>query len=53
MKYGQELCTLEAMKMKNSIRAGYDGIIAKIHVSSGEQVQQGKVLMEFREKADQ
>jgi len=53
VKYGQELCTLEAMKMKNSIRAGYDGIIAKIHVSSGEQVQQGKVLMEFREKADQ
>jgi biotin carboxyl carrier protein len=49
--YGQELCVLEAMKMKNSIRAGHDGTIAKIHISTGEQVQQGKILMEFREKA--
>jgi len=49
--YGQELCVLEAMKMKNSIRAGHDGTIAKILVNSSEQVQQGKVLMEFREEA--
>lgn len=49
--YGQELCVLEAMKMKNSIRAGHDGTIAKIHISAGEQVQQSKVLMEFNEKA--
>ena len=49
--YGQELCVLEAMKMKNSIRAGHDGTIAKIHIAAGEQVQQSKVLMEFEEKA--
>ena len=50
--YGQELCILEAMKMKNSIRANKDGTIAKIHVSAGEQVQQSKVLMDFSKKAD-
>ncbi len=49
--YGQELCVLEAMKMKNSIRAGQAGTVAKIHVSAGEQVQQGKLLLELREKA--
>ena len=49
--YGQELCVLEAMKMKNAIRANHDGIIAKILVTSGEQVRQGKVLMEFQDKA--
>ena len=49
--YGQELCVLEAMKMKNSIRANHDGTIAKILVATGDQVQQGKVLMEFQDKA--
>lgn len=48
---GQELCILEAMKMKNSIRAGHDGIINKIYISTGTQVQQGILLMDFREKA--
>jgi biotin carboxyl carrier protein len=50
--YGQELCVLEAMKMKNSIRASHDGTIARIHITVGEQVQQSKVLMEFSKKAD-
>jgi biotin carboxyl carrier protein len=49
--YGQELCVLEAMKMKNSIRANHDGIIAKIFITTGDQVQQGKALMEFEDKA--
>jgi biotin carboxyl carrier protein len=49
--YGQELCVLEAMKMKNSIRANHAGTIAKVLVSTGDQVQQGKVLMEFQDKA--
>lgn len=51
VNYGQELCVLEAMKMKNSIRAGHDGVIAKIHVTAGEQVQQSKILMEFKKEA--
>lgn len=49
--YGQELCVLEAMKMKNSIRAGHAGKVEKIHTAIGEQVQQGKLLMEVSEKA--
>ena len=50
--YGQELCVLEAMKMKNSIRANHAAKVVKIHTSTGEQVQQGKLLMELSEKAD-
>jgi biotin carboxyl carrier protein len=49
--YGQELCVLEAMKMKNSIRANHDGTIAKVLIATGDQVQQGRVLMEFQDKA--
>ncbi len=44
---GQELCTLEAMKMKNAIRANRDGAIAQIEVSVGDQVGHGQVLMTF------
>jgi len=44
---GQELCTLEAMKMKNAIRSGRDGVIASIEVAVGEQVSHGQVLMTF------
>ena len=45
--YGQELCVLEAMKMKNSIRANRDGSINKILISIGDHVRQSQVLMEF------
>jgi biotin carboxyl carrier protein len=46
---GQELCTLEAMKMKNAIRSGRDGVIASIEVAVGDQVSHGQVLMTFGE----
>ena len=46
--YGQELCVLEAMKMKNSIRANRDGSIKKILISIGDHVHQSQVLMEFK-----
>jgi glutaconyl-CoA/methylmalonyl-CoA decarboxylase subunit gamma len=48
VEYGQELCVLEAMKMKNSIRAGKSGTIDKILISTGDQVSQGQPLMEYR-----
>jgi biotin carboxyl carrier protein len=51
VSYGQELCVLEAMKMKNSIRAGQDGVIAKINISVGQQIQQSNVLMEYETEA--
>ena len=46
---GQELCTLEAMKMKNAIRSGRDGVIASVEVAVGDQVGHGQVLMTFGE----
>jgi glutaconyl-CoA/methylmalonyl-CoA decarboxylase subunit gamma len=45
--FGQELCVLEAMKMKNLIRASRAGKIASIKVAPGDQVRHSQVLMEF------
>jgi len=44
---GQELCTLEAMKMKNAIRANREGTIASVDISVGDQVSHGQVLITF------
>jgi biotin carboxyl carrier protein len=46
---GQELCTLEAMKMKNAIRSNREGTIASIMVNIGDQVNHGQVLMTFED----
>lgn len=44
---GDELCVLEAMKMKNSIKAGRAGTIGAVNVAVGDQVRHGQVLMEY------
>jgi biotin carboxyl carrier protein len=49
VQHGQELCTLEAMKMKNAIRSNREGIIASVGVNVGDQVNHGHVLMTFEE----
>lgn len=46
---GQELCVLEAMKMKNMIRAPRTGTIATVQVSAGQSVQHRDLLMEYAE----
>lgn len=46
---GQELCTLEAMKMKNAIKSSREGIIRTIEVNVGDQVNHGQILMTFTE----
>lgn len=46
---GQELCVLEAMKMKNAIRATQAGQIAAVRVSPGQHVKHRDVLMEYAE----
>ncbi|MFU8826380.1 MAG: biotin/lipoyl-containing protein [Brevefilum sp.] len=46
---GQELCTLEAMKMKNAIRSIRDGIIDGVEVNVGDQVNHGQVLITYAE----
>jgi len=45
--FGQELCTLEAMKMKSAIRANRAGKIAAIRVAAGDKVSQNQALMDF------
>ena len=45
--YGQELCVLEAMKMKNAIRSGRAGTISRVLVKEGDSVQHSQVLMEY------
>ena len=46
---GQTVCVLEAMKMKNPIRAPRAGQIAAVHVAAGQAVKHDDVLMEFAE----
>ena len=47
IKRGEELLILEAMKMKNSIRAGRDGKVGTIHVKVGDQVRHNQILLEY------
>ncbi len=47
VEYGQELCILEAMKMKNSIRSGRAGKIARVMVKEGDSVKHSQVLMKY------
>ena len=44
---GQELCVLEAMKMKNIIRATREGLIGSILVTPGQRVQHNDPLFEY------
>lgn len=48
---GQELCILEAMKMKNTIRSPRGGAIQTVHVAPGQTVSHGDLLMEFESSA--
>ena len=41
VKEGQEVAVLEAMKMENSIEAGFSGTITAVHVSKGDSVPEG------------
>lgn len=47
VSHGQQLCALEAMKMKSAIRSPYDGVIATVDVQSGQSVAHGDVLITF------
>jgi biotin carboxyl carrier protein len=44
---GQELYVLEAMKMKNSIKADREGTIASIHVNAGDTVKHNQPILTF------
>jgi biotin carboxyl carrier protein len=47
VQVGQDLCVLDAMKMNNRIRAHRQGTIKQVHVSSGQQVLHGDLLITF------
>ena len=44
---GQALCTVEAMKMENILRAERKGVVSKINASAGDSLAVDDVIMEF------
>jgi biotin carboxyl carrier protein len=44
---GEEMMILDAMKMQNKLKAGYQGKIKKIYVNKGEKVSKGSLLIEM------
>ncbi|MBK8463250.1 MAG: acetyl-CoA carboxylase biotin carboxyl carrier protein subunit [Nigerium sp.] len=44
---GQSLMVLEAMKMKNELKAPRDAVVAEIYVAAGQQVKFGETLVRF------
>ncbi len=45
VRVGQELATLEAMKMENSIEATMDGTVTAIHAKEGDSVLEGTAIV--------
>ena len=48
VKQGESLCTLESMKMENTIPAPRDAVVAEIHISKGNTVSSEDVLFTLR-----
>lgn len=46
---GQPVCVIEAMKMKNTIRADRNGTVANVPISPGQSVKHRQVLVDFSE----
>jgi propionyl-CoA carboxylase alpha chain len=44
---GQELLTIEAMKMENIFRAEHDALVKKLHVNPKQSVRANELLIEF------
>jgi biotin carboxyl carrier protein len=49
VKRGETVLVLEAMKMKNELKAPRDGIIAEIYVTAGQQAKYAEILVRFEE----
>ena len=47
VKAGEALLVIEAMKMKNTLRAGHALHVAAVYAKAGESIQAGKLLVEF------
>lgn len=46
---GEELLTLEAMKMNNKLTAPFSGKIKKIEVTPGDKIPKGTLMIEMEE----
>lgn len=46
---GDTLLILEAMKMENEIKAGIDGVVKSVHVSEGQTIESGQLMIEIEE----
>ncbi|MFT4295703.1 MAG: acetyl-CoA carboxylase biotin carboxyl carrier protein subunit, partial [Micropruina sp.] len=44
---GQTLLVLEAMKMRNDLKAQQPGVVRRIEVQAGDQVRHGDLLLEI------
>ena len=44
---GQALCTIEAMKMENILRAERAGVVGVINAAAGDSLAVDDVIMEF------
>ncbi len=47
VKKGASVCVLEAMKMENALMSPRNGIIKALHISKGNTVDKGDLLIEF------
>ncbi len=47
IKKSDVVIVMEAMKMEYALKADIDGVLRKLHVSSGDQVQMGQNLAEI------
>lgn len=47
VKAGEQVMTLEAMKMENGVNAPRDGTVKAISVEEGQQVEAGSTLLEL------
>jgi propionyl-CoA carboxylase alpha chain len=47
IKAGEPLCTIEAMKMENVLRAERDGTVAKLLAAAGDSLAVDQKILEF------
>ena len=45
VKVGQDLIVLESMKMQQTLKADYNGVVAEITVSEGDQILDGDLIL--------
>lgn len=52
VQQGQTIAILESMKMENELRAGRDGMITRVHVSKGDNVDKNQELVAIGDVED-